>query len=548
MASGRLGTLRFEPVRGAESLPTRPGPEPVHPRKEENVRPVRMMRRPGRARRRWGRRLRRLLFERRFATVQLSFAVVGLLAGIWLLWPQDDQHVRQHQERWQQSLQTGSLGEADRVALDSGASTPEAQGSGDVAPARVRSDRLAPAIAAGLAISATEKVAGSSARAAVSPQEPGPARVAAATPEVGLPVSALPEVGALPQVGAASEVGALPEVGTASGAEEPQDAPAALAVAQPDPVEPFEPAEAPPEVQVKPEPRTELAALPVLRAPALPPARDGTPTWLRNAVAHPPLDDRPAIAVVLDDLGMNRANTAAINRLRAPLTLAFLPYAGALDRQTQAARAAGHELLVHVPMEPVGKEWPGPGALVSSLDDREILRRLRTQLQSFDGYVGINNHMGSLLTADRGRMAIVMAEMRRDGLLFLDSRTTGASVAAAEARRLGVPHATRDVFLDNDIDAPHIERRLAELERIARRHDMAVAIGHPHDATIAALRRWLPTLEAKGFALVPISTIVARRACAQGLVADVCGSLHLAAREVEPDVPVKATPARFERY
>jgi polysaccharide deacetylase 2 family uncharacterized protein YibQ len=536
------------------------------------------MRRPGRARRRWGRRLRRLLFERRFATTQLSFCIAGALAGAWLLWPQDDLRVRQHQELWQRSLHSTSLGEADQVALDRRPSDEEARTSRGVTAARVRGDLLAPAIAAGLTVSAKGRLAGSSAFAEASPQRTRPERVATAGPEVGLSAGALPEVGATPQVvkpqdapaalavappevRATSEIEksqdapaalavALPEADATPQVEKPQDAGAALAVALPERVKPLAPdlAEAP-EVEVAPEPRTDIAALPVRRPPALPPAQDGTPTWLRNAVPSPPVDDRPVIAVVLDDLGMNRVNTAAINQLEAPLTLAFLPYAGALERQTEAARAAGHELLVHVPMEPIGKEWPGPGALISSLDDQEMLHRLRTQLQSFDGFVGINNHMGSLLTADRRRMAMVMAELRRDGLLFLDSRTSGASVAAAEAHRLGVPHATRDVFLDNDIDAPHIERRLAEVERIARRHDMAVAIGHPHNATIAALRRWLPTLEAKGFALVPISTIVARRACAQGLVADVCGSLHLAAREVEPGVPDKAAkPARFERH
>jgi hypothetical protein len=490
------------------------------------------MRRPGRARRRWGRRLRRLLFERRFATTQLLFGVVGVLAGIWLLWPQGDLHVRQQQELWQRSLQSTSLGEADQVALDSRPSSEAARTSRDIAPARVRSDGLAPAIAAGLAISAKEQVAGSSALAEASPQRTRAERVAAATPEVNLPDGALPEVGATSQI------------------EKLQTPPAALAMELPDRLKPLEPAFAKaPEIELEPKPRTELAALPVLRPHALPLARDRTPTWLRNAVPHPLLDDRPAIAVVLDDLGMNRANTAAINQLEGPLTLAFLPYAGALERQTAAARAAGHELLVHVPMEPTGKEWPGPGALVSSLDDQEILRRLRTQLGSFEGFVGINNHMGSRLTADRERMGLVMAELRRHGLLFLDSRTSGGSVAAAEAQRQGVPHAVRDVFLDNDLDAPYIDRRLAEVERIARRHGMATAIGHPHKATLAALRRWLPTLEAKGFALVPISTIVARHACADRPVADFCGSLHLAAREVEPGGPEKAaTPARFERH
>jgi polysaccharide deacetylase 2 family uncharacterized protein YibQ len=234
------------------------------------------------------------------------------------------------------------------------------------------------------------------------------------------------------------------------------------------------------------------------------------PIWLQNAVA-PVTDDRPAIAVVIDDLGVNRRATEAVSRLGAPLTLAFLPYATNLAEQTRAARAAGHELLVHVPMEPVGAAWPGPNALLSSLDPAEILARLRSQLRSFRGFVGINNHMGSLLTTDHERMALVMAELRRQDLLFLDSRTTPGSVAADAAVRAGVPHAVRDVFLDSALAS--IAEQLAEVEQIAAKRGIAVAIGHPHERTIEALRQWLPTLEAKGLALVPISTVVARQAC-----------------------------------
>jgi hypothetical protein len=144
--------------------------------------------------------------------------------------------------------------------------------------------------------------------------------------------------------------------------------------------------------------------------------------------------------------------------------------------------------------------------------------RLRAQLLSFGGFVGINNHMGSLLTAERGPMALLMAELRARGLLFLDSRTTAQSVAAHEARRAGVAHAVRDVFLDNDTNLEAIRRQLALTEQIARRRGSAVAIGHPHHATIEALRGWLPTLEQRGFVLVPISTIVARQSCAAGLL------------------------------
>jgi polysaccharide deacetylase 2 family uncharacterized protein YibQ len=178
--------------------------------------------------------------------------------------------------------------------------------------------------------------------------------------------------------------------------------------------------------------------------------------------------------------------------------------------------------MVHVPMEPVGDEWPGPNALLKSLEPAELVARLRSQLRSFGGFVGINNHMGSLLTADRERMALIMAELRRQDLLFLDSRTTGRSVAVEEALRQGVPHASRDVFLDGPLVST--VQQLARLEQIAAKRGVAVAIGHPHDQTIAALRQWLPTLESKGFALVPISSIVARQACVDGLLAtgDLC--------------------------
>jgi hypothetical protein len=260
------------------------------------------------------------------------------------------------------------------------------------------------------------------------------------------------------------------------------------------------------------------------------PAEQGTQTWLRNAVAAT-LDERPAIALVIDDLGFNRRAAAAINRLSGPLTLAFLPYAPKLDEQTRAARAAGHELLVHVPMEPGGREWPGPDALTSELAPAELITRLRSQLRSFRGFVGINNHMGSLLTTDPERMAIIMAELRRLGLLFLDSRTSPQSVAARAAAHLGVPHAERDVFIDNDLGHASVLRQLERAERIARFHGHAVAIGHPHDVTLEALRTWLPKLETRGIALVPISAIVARQACANGilLVAQACARYAVAA-------------------
>ena len=295
----------------------------------------------------------------------------------------------------------------------------------------------------------------------------------------------------------------------------------------------IEPAAAPAKREPSAEPR-DGRTVALLEVPAdilaPQPEQRRTPTWLRNAVTAA-VDARPAVAVVIDDLGLNRRGTAALNRLRAPLTLAFLPYATDLDEQTRAAGAAGHELMVHVPMEPRSQqEWPGPNALTSQLGPAELVSRLRSHLRSFRGFVGVNNHMGSLLTTDAARMAILMAELRQRGLLFLDSRTTPDSVAARVAARTQVPFAERDVFIDNELDLPSVLRALAHAEHIARRQGHAVAMGHPHDVTIEALKRWLPGLDARGIALVPISAIVARQSCASGLilVGDACARYAVA--------------------
>lgn len=253
--------------------------------------------------------------------------------------------------------------------------------------------------------------------------------------------------------------------------------------------------------------------------------RDDTPSWLKNAVASSLVDERPVIAVVIDDLGLNRAGTKALNQLPAPLTLAFLPYAGNIEAQTEAARQAGHELMVHIPMEPFGTEWPGPEALITSLSRDEFVRRLEFNLNRIKGYVGVNNHMGSRLTADPGRMDLVMRTLRDRDVLFLDSKTSSRSVASEMANRNGVPNTVRDVFLDHVIDIEKIRNQMSLIERIARQSGSAVAIGHPHAATIEALRGWLPTLAARGFVLAPISAVVARRACRDELLitAETCG-------------------------
>ena len=236
------------------------------------------------------------------------------------------------------------------------------------------------------------------------------------------------------------------------------------------------------------------------------------PAWRRYAVPASAPAGRPLIAILIDDVGVNRRNAPRVAELPAPVTLAYMTYADNLPKLTAAARARGHELMLHVPMEPMDQGVDaGPNALLTGLDEAELRRRLDWGLGRFEGYVGINNHMGSRFTAWEPGMELVMAELRRRGLLFVDSRTIAGSVAGRAAERHAVPHADRDVFLDNEQESGAVHEQLAKLEEVARTRGAALGIGHPHDGTIAALAEWLPTLEAKGFAVVPVSTIVERR-------------------------------------
>ncbi len=237
------------------------------------------------------------------------------------------------------------------------------------------------------------------------------------------------------------------------------------------------------------------------------------PAWRRFAVPAANPGTRPMIAVVIDDLGLNRLGTLRAIALPAPLTLSFMTYAEGLERMAADARAAGHELLLHVPMAPRDPSYdPGRNVLSTELPAEELMRRLEWGLGRFAGFVGVNNHMGSRFTTSPGGMAQVMRVLKGRGLLFLDSLTAPSSVGMAMARRAGVPHARRDVFLDNAWnDRAAIARQLAELEAVALREGSAVGIGHPHRATLDVLTRWLPEARARGFAIVPISAIVRHR-------------------------------------
>ena len=211
------------------------------------------------------------------------------------------------------------------------------------------------------------------------------------------------------------------------------------------------------------------------------------------------------VAIVLDDMGLLVGATVRAIALDPAISLAFLPYAPDTASLSAEARRAGHQVLLHMPMEPSGDADPGPDALLTRLSAEAIRERLGAALDRVPGAIGLNNHMGSLFTADARAMATVLDEVEARGLMILDSVTTPRSVTADLATALGVPSGSRDVFLDNERDPEAIERQLAEVERIARSTGLAVAIGHPYDETLEVLARWMPRARAAGLEFVPIS-------------------------------------------
>jgi polysaccharide deacetylase 2 family uncharacterized protein YibQ len=222
---------------------------------------------------------------------------------------------------------------------------------------------------------------------------------------------------------------------------------------------------------------------------------------------------RPLIAIVIDDAGVDVRRTArAVVNLKAPVTLSYLAYGPNIQKQVTEARKYGHEVMLHLPWEPdSGRADAGPHHLSVEMTPTQLQHHLLANLDGFTGYTGVNNHMGSKFSHDRAGLDIVMTELKKRGVYFLDSRTTPHSLAETVAREHQIPATHRDVFLDNAETGEFLTAALRETEEAALKNGSAIAIGHPKDMTLAALEAWLPAVEAKGFQLVSITTLLQYR-------------------------------------
>ncbi len=223
---------------------------------------------------------------------------------------------------------------------------------------------------------------------------------------------------------------------------------------------------------------------------------------------------RPAlISVLIDDMGYRLGDGLAAIALPGPLGYSILPHTPHAKRLLEAAREAGREVLVHLPMEAVqGNGLLGPGALRADMNHEIFVDTVHQGLDSLPAAVGVNNHMGSLLTRHTLPMGWLMQSLKSRGLFFIDSRTTAHSVAARVAREHAVPVLSRDVFLDNEREADHVRAQFHALVAIARRRGHALGIGHPHPVTVAVLASELAALDPLEVRLVSPGELLRMRA------------------------------------
>jgi polysaccharide deacetylase 2 family uncharacterized protein YibQ len=217
----------------------------------------------------------------------------------------------------------------------------------------------------------------------------------------------------------------------------------------------------------------------------------------------------PRIAIIIDDIGNDPGLALSFTQLGFPVTLSLLPLGVHTGVIVRLAKERGCEYMLHLPMEP--KDYPlvdpGPGSLFRKMEDDQIREILNDDLKRVPGAKGVNNHMGSEFTEDERKMSVVLQEIKKRDLFYVDSRTTSQTVAYTLAKRIGVPAASRAMFLDNDLSTQAMEFQLERLLAVARESGAAIGIGHPHKETLGFLRKYSHKLTTEA-EVVPVSEIV----------------------------------------
>ena len=232
-----------------------------------------------------------------------------------------------------------------------------------------------------------------------------------------------------------------------------------------------------------------------------------------GVIAGPP-SHTPVISIIIDDIGYRQKEDLRAIALPGSLAYAIMPLSPNARIMSQIASKNGKTILIHMPMQAMEEDknqYLGPGALRLEMTRKEFMNTLETNLRNLPDAVGVNNHMGSLITQHPGHMEWLMESLNINDKFYLDSLTSSHSIARRLAYELKVPYLKRDVFLDNLQDEAYIQGQFEELVRVAKRNGKAIAIGHPHPETIRVLGKNLLELEKYGVNLVSLLDLLKSR-------------------------------------
>ncbi len=217
------------------------------------------------------------------------------------------------------------------------------------------------------------------------------------------------------------------------------------------------------------------------------------------------------VAIVIDDLGKDYKAFKKLLALNIPLTYSVLPFHQYSSRIANEVHEKNGEVILHLPMEPwnSSNHTINHGTLLTSMKRDQLLSQLERNISAVPHITGVGNHMGSIFTENRDKMEIVLEKIKEKGLYFLDSRTTIKTVGYALAKEMGMKTAERDLFIDNSREPLLIDKQLKKLPFLVKNNGgHAIAIGHPHYATIDGLEKNIPFLKEQGITIVPLSQLV----------------------------------------
>jgi polysaccharide deacetylase 2 family uncharacterized protein YibQ len=253
--------------------------------------------------------------------------------------------------------------------------------------------------------------------------------------------------------------------------------------------------------------KTDIGPLPIV-------AKDGRQAWRVYSRPFNALEKRPRVAVVIVGLGVSfSATESAVGELPGEVTLAFEPFAAKLNEWIDAARGAGHEVLIDIPMEPRGypRNDPGPYAMMTGLQPDENRRRLDWVLSRMTGYVGVTNFQGDRFVGNKVVLMPVLRDVLRRGLMFVDTVDANLSAVPVTATQLKLPVAVGNRVVDIVENRNDINQQLAVIEKIAKEQGAAVAVARPYPVSIRLIKRWIETLGDKGLVVAPVSAVANRQ-------------------------------------